>query len=248
MIARIVCLCLFTSLFNRAFSQDRIKLIGIETGINLIECQSKENDRIRSSYSDYYGSEYFSGGMNAFMSRVYGGIKAEVRASNNVFGFATGVRYSVVSSSVSSTSSPAYFYYMFRQSETTTEFLRIKEITQKTSYVSVPLEVRVFPYRERVFRLYFLAGTELGFKVASKNEIAFHNPAMEQYEGDVAADFKEADSFFSTLYGRAGFVIGKDKPFLDIGLILPVAILSSATTLSESQAGGGFHFQIVRKF
>jgi hypothetical protein len=64
----------------------------------------------------------------------------------------------------------------------------------------------------------------------------------------VADDFKAADSFFSTLYGRAGFVIGKEKPFLDVGLVLPFAIVSSANTLSEPQIGGGFHLQVVRKF
>jgi hypothetical protein len=248
MTTKIGFLFLLSAISVSALCQDRIKLIGLETGINFIESEMSDNGRIRASFSDYYGDSFYSGGTQSEMFRAYGGMKAELRSANNVFGFATGLRFNLVSSSLSKLSSPDYFYYLFRQTGTTTELLRIKKITQRTSYISVPLEVRVFFYRERFFRLYTLIGTEVGFKVASNSRVDFRDPAMEQYESEVSGGIEEAGAVFSTFHGRGGLIIGKENLFLDIGIMAPFVISGSATTLSDPAVGGGFHVQIQKKF
>jgi hypothetical protein len=248
MISRIVCLFFLSVSSLTILAQDRIKLLGIETGINFLEAQMTDNQRIRASSSQYYDDGYAPDNTEAHIQRTYGGVKAEMHSLSGVFAFCSGVRYSRISNSISKQYSPDYFYYLFRQSETTTEYLRIKEIDQVTSYISVPVEMRIFFYRQRKFRLYCLVGTEFGYSVASKNKVEFDDPSMEQHESELSATIEKPASFYYAVNGRGGLVIGGDKPFLDIGITLPMLISRSASTLSEPGVGGGFHLQVLKKF
>lgn len=243
-------LLLLSALSCSSLAQGRVKLVALESGINFVDVQMRENDRIRASASEYnnYGDDFFYGRSRGTLNRAYGGVKVEVRSASNAVGFATGIRFSQVSNSLSKESSPGYFYYFLKQTETTTEYLRVSKITQRTSYLSIPLEVRVFPYRERKIRLYFLLGTEFGVKMRSKTDVRFHNPAMSQYEQELAEGIEEPGDVFGAFYGRSGLIIGKDKPFLDIGITAPFGMTSSAATLVKPGVGGGLHLQVIKTF
>lgn len=233
---------------THALAQERIKFVGIETGANFLDSETAPNDRIRASFSDYYNDGFGMSNTLASLDRLYAGVKFEVRSRNNFLGLAIGLRYSQVSNSIEESYGPGFFYYLFRETETTTEFARINKISQRTSYVSVPIELRVFTYRERTFRLYFLLGTEIGFKAASNTDVRFYDESMNVYESEIEETIMDTGNFYSTFCGRGGFIIGKGKSKFDVSIAAPFVISHSAAKLVEPGVGGGIHFQIIKPF
>lgn len=229
-----------------ASGQERLRFLNIEAGMNFVESKMEKNDRIRSDQSMQYDSYIFQS-VESELSRFYFGVKAELRAKNNFLGLIAGLRFSSFQGSISKQISPDYFFYLFRTAGTTTEYLRVKSFTQRASYVSIPLEGRVFSYRERQFRLYFLLGFEFGTRIGFKNKVEFENPAMDQYESNVAGMISSPRSTFAAGYGRCGFIIGNEKPWIDIGITAPF-VVSQVSSLNDPGLGGGFHIQAIKKF
>ncbi|MBK9356853.1 MAG: hypothetical protein IPN08_05615 [Bacteroidales bacterium] len=124
------------------------KYLGVEAGIIFISAKMPEIDFIRGDIPAYPGG-YSSTYLKSYMNKGYTGIKGEVLSRNNKFGFSAGLRYIQMNSSVGRntywTGNTNYFYLMYRQDGVNTEYLKVKELDQRTSYLGIPLEARFSP-------------------------------------------------------------------------------------------------------
>ncbi|HEY5750102.1 MAG TPA: outer membrane beta-barrel protein [Chryseolinea sp.] len=195
-------------------AQNRQKFISLETGYAFIDCQAVVQDYLRAdrSLAYNYDSHTYARDVEGTMYKFHGGVRVELRSKNNKFGFLTGLRYTQLSSAIRRTGSLDYFYVLYDQSGTTTEYLRVKEIKQMSSYLGVPLEVRFYPLEPRRITLYFFAGGETGWRVATKNKIEFSNAAMNPYASGVSEIAGGGKSFYGAAYAGAGVTVGKQKP------------------------------------
>jgi hypothetical protein len=240
-----------------AVGQQRLKFLAFETGIESIRCREVEKDYIRADVTEAYGGNgglFGSDGalfrrIRNSLSRHYFGVKAEVRTRNNFAGFTGGLRFGqLVGTIVKRNGPPDYFYFRLRQTGTSTEYLKVEMLVQRSNYMSVPLEVRVFAYRQRLFRLFFLAGGEVGYQLSTTNSVTFDNRDMNTHAEAVSEIMGRPDKWYTAFYGRAGFTLGREIPYVTVGITLPVVVSQGSSTLNESNAGIGFHVQVQMPF
>ena len=222
--------------------------LGVEVGVNLLfEGGINKPPQIRESRSYYSdGDGDFHCGF-VFPSQNFTifnfGIKPEYML-NKRFMVSAGARFSFNKAVLNSDRD--YFLWKISETETNTNYVKIKSITQKNYYVGVPLEIRFFPSgRDYPVRQYFIVGTALNFLAASNSEVAFQNIAMEKYASEVLSQIKEPNLFYGLFYVGAGLKIGKmDKPFGNIEAHFPIATYgnteSDAFTKMIGYAGFGF--------
>lgn len=230
------------------------KYVGAEAGICFISAKMPEMEFIRGDIPAYPGG-YSSTYLKSFMNKSYAGIKAEFLSVNNRFGFSSGLRYIQMNSSVGRNTYWAgntnYFYLMYLQEGVNTEYLKVKELDQRTSYLGIPLEARFFPYNARLFRVYFKLGADVGFKLQSRTDVVFYNQSMDYLEDEVADLIGRPESVSASLTVSAGVRIGRaSKPAINLEAGLPTIFLTSGTSgLVNPLYGGGFQvsFQLPVK-
>jgi len=241
---------------SNTFSQDtRLKYIGVETGMTFIESEMTDMNLIRGDIPNY--SIGFSTTSLTNLSHAwYAGVKAEIFSLNDRFGLQGGLRFSQISSTIGKDeywgSNTNYFYWLFRQEGTETEFLKIKEIGQKTSYLGIPIEIRYFvSKRPHVFQLYGKIGAVLDFRMNTHTDVVFLDPMMEVYEKDISDQIKQPGPVSFAMYVGSGFKIGTDqKPSVSIEACFPYFILTQHSYgMLYPYFGGGFQitFQLPIK-
>ncbi|MFC1734301.1 hypothetical protein ACFL6I_28695, partial [candidate division KSB1 bacterium] len=185
-----------------------------------------------------------------YFHKWYAGIKIERRAKNNKLGLLTGLRYTRVNSSFGKSytwlDNDGYFYLLYKQEGTTTEYLKIKEVNQYSDYLGIPLEIRHFPFNPRFFRFFLKAAAEFNYRLSTTNDVVFNNDKMESFQAGVAEKFGEPDNFFSMLYFALGLKLGNDnKTNVSLEAVFPSFYLSDNTSsLVIPQYGGGFQINI----
>lgn len=250
--------CLVLLLFSclSAVGQQPLKFIQFETGIDFMACEKMEMDYIRAAMSDAYGGNAGVVGNNGplyrdvknQMHKAYLAIKVEVRTHDNYAGLISGLRLTQVVGAIERTGSPDFFYLRLRQTETSTEYLKVERLEQFSNYLGIPLEVRIFAYGQRRFRLYFSAGGEVGYQLSTKNTTTFDDPSMNIYQHDVSQIIGAPDKWYATFYGRAGFMLGREMPRVSLGLNAPVIVTDKSSTLNKPAAGIGLHIQVQVPF
>jgi hypothetical protein len=241
---------------GNSFSQNtRLKYLGVESGMNFIESELPDMSSIRGDIPNYsYG--YSSSSLTTLSSIWFAGVKSEIFSLNDRFGLLGGLRFSQLINSIGKDkymgSSTNYFYWLFRQEGTETEFLKIKEIRQKTEYLGIPVEVKYFvSKRPRVFQLYAKIGAVLDFRINTQTSVSFDNPAMELYESDISDQIKQPGPVNFTMYLGSGFRIGTDqKPSVSLEACFPYFVLNSQSSgMLHPLFGGGFqvNFQVPIK-
>jgi hypothetical protein len=202
-------------------------------------------ERIRAEISSY-SAGVSNNNLTSLMNEQFIGIKSEYFSLNDKIGFSGGLRYTRTNSSIGKNNywlnGNDYFYLLYREEGVTTEYLKIKEISQNTDYIGIPVEVRYFPFRPHLFRFYFKAGANLNYRLNTKTDVVFKDAAMEPYQNEVTALLQEPASFSSSIYGSAGVRIGRaSKPALSFEICLPsLSLTSESTGLVNPIFGGGF--------
>jgi len=238
------------TLISSLHSQEkRIKYFSFETGMDFISCAPPDKDYIRGDVTPnpyYYEPSY----MMALLYKNYVGAKVEVRLANNKLGLAGGLRFTRMESSLGKNSywsgRSDFLYLLYRQQGTVTEYLKIKEISQVTNYLGIPLELRVYPYAEHFIQLYYKIGADFNVRVRKKTTVDFYDPAMQTYEKEVGRVVEDPWTFYSTVQLAIGLKIGKTPiSGINIEACAPVAILANyKSTFVTPQAGGGFQVNV----
>lgn len=226
-------LCLFTGM---ALAQKpRQMFLGVETGAVFNYSEVKNMDYIRGD-NTYY--DFYNGSITNLISLSYSsqiGIKTESFSLNDRMGFSAGVRLSHMIHSVGKSNywgySSNYFYFLFRQDDVNTEYLRVKAIIQKSDYVGIPLEFRWMPSEPHRVRMFFKFGTELSYLLQTSTDIKFKDPDMEIYQEELAAKVCKPKALSLSVYASAGVRIGRvSKPSVSIEAISPVIYVTSRSS------------------
>lgn len=249
MIRRTIFLVVFACLpFSPVLSQDRITFLSAEAGIDILGYGDVNNEYIWQTFKTvYYSIDGTANNLQSSTDRVYYGAKIEVRSKNNKFGLLMGARFSRLTSRIVHENDDSYFFLMLPPSGTTTDYLRIKALRQVSNFIGVPVEVRYFPWGHHRVSTYFLMGGDVSYRLNTTNHTTFFDSSMAEYEGDVAAVVGDAGTWSSTFYGRAGIIIGREKPWLDIGITLPTFISQASSSLTDASFGGGFYLQVQKR-
>jgi hypothetical protein len=230
------------------YSQDSTKYLIGEAGIDFFSSDGLMNSRIRKAESSSFQDLTSSDGVSDYFTRAYAGIKVEFRMKDNMIGVLTGIKYSRNTSQLTRAGYPGYFYFLHRQTGTTTDYLRIRMLEQVSSYIGIPVEVKFFAYGERRVRLFFSAGLDINYNVHNKNNIQFEDPAMDKYADEISAIIGTAGDWHTTFYARAGLTFGKKDPSCSLALTLPASVSSSVSTLINPGYGGGINLQLQKRF
>jgi len=242
-------LCLW---FCAASAQETRKLfVGFETGITTIEGEISKMENIRGRVSRYEDS-YSPIDLGNFVSRQFVGIKTEFFTTNNKVGVMSGVRLTRISGSVGQddfwSSNSDYFYFLLREDGLNTNYLRVKEINQISNYVGIPLEVRYFPFKPRLFRVFFKLAVEANYLYKTNTDVAFYDPAMNQFEMELTSQFEQPKAYTFAAYAGGGIRYGRNsKPSVSIEANAPYFVLtpqSSGLVNPEMGFGIQLNFQI----
>lgn len=223
--------------------------IGLEGGITSIQSEMPDVDFIRGEIP-LYSSGYSINSLTSLTHRSFMGIKTEVITANNKFGISGGLRYSRMTSSIGKDtywgSGTDFFYWLYDQNGVNTEYMKVKEVVHTYDYVGIPLEIRFFPFRPRLFRVYFKVGAEFNYRINEETDIVFHNTSMEPYQEALASGIKHPNAFSSALYGAAGIRMGREgKPTVSFEVCAPYVFITSETsTLVKQTAGAGVQLNI----
>ncbi|MEI6747702.1 MAG: hypothetical protein ACOYMF_08910 [Bacteroidales bacterium] len=231
--------------------ETRQKFYGIDAGMTLIAAPMSGMDYVRRDVPDYLtGNDANS--ITSLMYKSSVGIGSEYFSLNSKFGFSGGVRYTRNISSIGKndywSNSTSYFYLLYRQEGINTEYLKVKEISQISDYIGIPIEIRYFPFDPQLFRVYFKLGAEISYCVHYKTDVVFYDKAMDPFQKGVSSLAGKPESFSSSAYGAAGFRFGKEsKPSVSFEICLPSVFLTSESSgLVNPIFGFGFqlNFQL----
>lgn len=255
-------LLLVTFLYNVSIAQEitdkqkskkekivRAKFIGVESGIDFLSSTIPDYDFIRGDIT-YYGAEVSESHLSGFFQKWYTGVNFEIRSNNEKFGLLGGLRYISTNSSLGKNSywesSSDYFLLLLEQDGTSTQFLRVNEINNTVNYVGIPIEIRFFPTRPRLFQLYFKAAIEFNSLINFDSEVIFETDEMVVYETEVLNKFDDPDDFYSIGYAGVGFNLNiKNRFMVNFEATVPSIVLYSYSTgIIEPEFGGGFRLCI----
>jgi hypothetical protein len=237
-------------LTNAQDNQVLFKSFYVETGADFISCSAPDNkDYIRGDVIPYY-YYYETSNIRALLYKNYVGVKIESRILNNTIGLLTGLRYTWTHGSIGKNtyweSNSDYLYLLYKQNGTTTEFLKVKSITQVSGFAGIPVEVRIYPYKNRKIQMYYKIGADFNFRVTNNTQVSFKNPAMESYADDITNLIEDPWKAYATVYAAIGMKIGQpDKPGLNIEATIPSAIICNyKQSFVSPEAGAGFQLNV----
>jgi len=203
--------------------------IGIEAGLDGPFGSTNKPSQIRENRSYYFDYDYdFHCGFVIKITKsalYYFGVKSEYMF-NKRWAVASGLRLSFNKSTLKSDRD--FFLWKIEETETSANYIKIKNISQSNYYLGLPIELKFFP-REKDYavRHYFIFGTSFNFLVSSNNNIDFANEKMKKYSSDITAQMETPNLFFNTMYAGIGLKFGKmNYPFGNIEFKFPVLRVS----------------------
>ena len=229
--------------------------IGIEMGYHEFFGNTIVPDRVRSIKSievyetDYYGSYYggYDNQSDHTIEKAYIGIKYEALFANNTVGISSGLRFSQLSATLDHSSKYNSFVWLLHQEEQVSDYLAIRSINQKSHYLSVPLEIRVFPKRsDRFFKTYFKLGGALNYRFSTNYKIDFLYDEMDKYANTVGSQIDKPCTFSGFISPAFGLRWGRNNnPWVNVELQFPGFIIAKRKhAFVDPNVGFGLQFSI----
>jgi len=217
---------------KETLTMPRLRL-GVEAGLNLVYGQINKPEMIRENRSYYYAHDYdyYCGFVNAgpgLIPYIFG-LKLEYVLHKRIT-VASGLRFNFYKATLNSDRD--YFLWKVSETETSSNYVKINNISQANYYLGIPLEARFFlTEKDHAVRAYFIVGNSFNFLVASSKKVAFHNPEMEKYNSNVLEHIGNPNLFYLSFYGGFGLKFGKaDYPFGNIELFFPTLHFENQNT------------------
>lgn len=215
----IVLVMLFLStclLAHHSWGQEKRKtFLNLEFGVAPILGRVPDLPYIRGEYADHSG-EGAAHDLTGLVSSIHGGVAAEFQSKNDKFRWAAGLRYKRTTSTLQRTPfsfSNKYFYVIGNETETTTEYFRVKEISQKSEYLGLETDLRFFPFGRHLFTIYFKGGIEIDYHLKSSTSAVFHNSSMNQFQDVVDQRVSSPQDLMAIFHSAGGVEIGKKSDF-----------------------------------
>jgi len=238
--------------FTTAYSQETPHFSwGVECGTSTVNGNLNEKWAVRQDVSSYNGDYGYgnSGSLNTSMSLYSIGFKPEYSFSNDRLSVFSGLRFTRINSYMDKGSSGSgdFFYLRYKTTSTSSEYCRVTNIEENNDYVGIPLELRYTPFRIDNFDFFVKAGTEVGFKLASKTDIAFTTESMNAYKDEILNSVGvKVNSLYSTFYGSIGVKYSPNNRInYNLDIYLPSTFLTTNnSTLIIPQNFSGFQFSV----
>jgi hypothetical protein len=229
---------------QEVISMPRFKL-GIEAGMSAIfDASINKPTNLRENKS-YYNDDYYCGFIfdKQEYDQYYIGIKPEYTLTKRL-AVAAGLRLTFAQSVLESNS--RYFLWKTAESGTTTDYVRVNNISQQNIFVGIPLELKIFPREKDYFvRHYFVMGTAMNFLAGSKNTISFSNSQMEKYEPLISGHTGTPNRFHGYAYTGFGLKIGRtNHTFGNIEFHYPILMFDNKRLSSFMETRNSFGFGI----
>jgi hypothetical protein len=215
--------------------------LGIELGVNPMFGSINSPSQIRQSQSYYHDVDYdyYCGFVSSQYQDVTAfsfGIKPEYIIQKRL-ALATGLR--LIYCKPILYSDKDYFLWKTNETETSVNYVKIKDISQKNFYLEIPFEVRLFPReKDYIFRQYFVFGTSFTFLLSSTGNVQFQNPNMEKYTSKVLEYIGPPNLFQASIYAGVGIKLGRMKyPFGNVEVHFPTFTFCKAKHNSFTEIG-----------
>jgi hypothetical protein len=241
---------LYCFIGNGKAQDTRLKYVGLEAGMNFFASEMSNLEYIRRDIPQYY-YDYSASSLTCLSHKSFIGLKYELFSLNDRLSIAGGIRFSQLTSSVGKDgyyrSATQYFYWKLNDDGINTDYLRINEINQTSSYLGIPVEARYFIAKKpHLMRLYAKIGAEVGILLQTKTEVDFYEDAMNKYNEEIESKIDKPKTIITSVYGGFGIEIGGDsRPSLSLEACMPYFNLSSNSTgLVNSFFGGGFQINV----
>jgi hypothetical protein len=239
---------LFASFISPVCSQ-QIKFIRVDAGTAFLAASPPENDNIRAVVDNYgYSEDEYddaSTDLRALYVLVHAGVKAEIFSPNNKWSLTTGLSYLRAEGDFQTKGlffARPFFFLKFREQGTTTEYLTISRIGQKSSFIGVPVEVTFYPFTPRRFNLFFKGGGSVNLNVSNSSDVVFHEPSMEKYEDQVMEQFDTPDRVSGIFFLAPGFHFSVKQVKFGMEASFPTVFINShGGGLVHPRVGGGLN-------
>ena len=210
MITGFLCQSLFAQ--ETTSSQKRLS-IGVEFGSNFANTELTGQWSVREGAVNPYYFEYDDYNTGTSFNSLFFGVKSEYALYKDILAVSSGIRYRDFNSSFDR--SP-YFFLLHKVQGDRTDYLRIKEITEKSHYLGIPIELTCAPdfplLRNKTWTIAFYTklGGEVSARLHTSRGIDFHNEAMQQYEKELIKErCRETTPIYASLYYAFGLRFGK---------------------------------------
>lgn len=233
--------------------------IGVEVGNGVVDGKIKDTWNIRQNVNFYdYGYDY-SGRRpysdNSFLPSskyIYLGIKPQISFFKDRINIFSGLRFTMFNNRIGGSNSEEPIFLRVNNPNSI-DFYKITSISEKTEYLSVPLEVSYRLFQSHIVREYpaisgyFKIGGEVGAKVYGKQKLEFESPKMLMYEDEILkSNGAKENSFYATLYTSLGLQLStRNGMQYSIEAMLPSKIRSNDNfSLLTSGTFSGFQFSV----
>lgn len=226
----------------------RLRFLFVDAGTDFIFCENPDKDYIRADVQPYLYSDVASN-IKSLLARQYASVRIEYRSANNKFGLSGGLRFSYMQSMIGKdtywTGTPNFFYVRYKTDGLNTEYAKVRELYQRSSYIGIPLELRIYPNRDYSVNVYYIIGTSFNAKITSRSGITFYDDNMEQYKSEVLKVIEKPINYYSTLSLGIGLKIRKlEKTGIHIEAALPVAMFTPSKSFVRPVAGTGLQISL----
>jgi hypothetical protein len=103
----------------------------------------------------------------------------------------------------------------------------MKYIDEKSDYIGIPAEVRVFTINQPKFKIYGKICLDYNLRIRSQKEIEYAKPDMKVYDEGVKTKVGNSNRSYSSLFMGFGFCFGNGKtPRLNVEFLFPGGIIS----------------------
>ena len=217
--------------------------LGVEAGVDAFFGKINKPAMIRESQSYYYDYDYdyncgFISGDGEF-DNYYFGLRPEYSLNRRI-AVSAGLRFTFNKASLNSDRD--YFLWKIAESETSANYIKINNISQKKYYIGIPIEIKLFPRELDYFtRNYFILGVVSNFLVSSTNDVSFQNAAMKKYSSEVSRQIGSLNRFQGYFYLGAGLKMGRtNHPFGNLEIHLPVYMFGNDNSNSFTRIKNTF--------
>lgn len=226
------------------------KSVHVEAGFIYPQGNIRESIPIRQNISYYSVNQYSSGYISSSTSGLLLGIRYEYELPKIRSAISTGLRFTGINTEISGYTSAKsdFFYLRYSMQESDTKFARVKSLSEDNFFLSVPLEVRVFPFQFKGLSFYAMAGLEYSVVTLKRAvDISFHNEQMDMHKDEVLESIAGPENRnYSTFYGALGMKIGReDKINYSFEIMLPsVPLIRNNYSLIDVEYIEGFRLSI----
>jgi len=251
--------CLTVILPNLTLSQVSEKIyefpryrIGVEAGFESYFGSNKKPSAIRESQSYYryeYDDYYYGGGYlynEPVFTKYYFGVKPEFSLNLN-FAVSAGFRFGFGESSLKSDRD--FFLWRIEESNSHTNYVRVKDIRQKVYNFSFPVELTLYPNKSDIIvRFYGKLSAVLNIAFADDVSVKLVNSEMNKYLPEIENYFEKPDLFYWQFVPAIGIKVGRmKKPFGRIEFQLPILVSDKKqlNSLFKNNDIFGFNLQAI---